>query len=358
MSTKTQAGTWALAALSFALTAGCGQWDFSGNGGGGGGIDYDGGAPLTTPPLTGDITVIASDTNVSSALALSGTTLYFLDRGAAITDSVQVVDLTSGGVSTLFLASPDPTAALEDLAVDGSNVYVTQVVVTVGTGGYASRLTAIPRNGGPVATLATATEPLFNVAVAGDVYYAGESSLFQLSPNGGKPATVGGAVNTLTSVGNTAYWAQAEISGTPLSNAQIFTASGSASEPSLFATFEDGAYSLIAGNSTSLFWLTTPSSGSYIVQAALEGGTPTLFTPVSGTVLGLAADENNVYVLSTTPGTTTAELDEYSISDGGYTTLASGIQKPSEGTPEHALALDGNNNVYFATVSGVMSVPE
>ncbi len=368
--------------LALVSAAGCGDWGSASTGA----TNSTPGSGTDVPVLSGNLTEVAGDPDVSATFALNGTTLYWVDSGGSTTDSIMSAVVPNGQVQQVYLAAPDGTATIEDLAVDDTNLYA--LLVSTDGGNYMSRLEVIPRSGGPYSVIATSEGPLYDLTVAnGYVYFTGGTSLFGVPTTGGAYLNVDknsdadplfDPIEGLGSHAGIVYWThRTEPTGNAAGNelnqpgtfengvsGELMQLTSAIATPSAFASVPGGGNPLFAANDTQLFWMTTPNMPndgsavvSYVIFAPIGGGMPQSLTSVQGTVDGLAADDSNVYVLTAQGLNMPETLLEVTIADGTTTTLASGIQPPTAGDVRHALAVDAVN-VYFANASGVQSVPK
>ncbi len=297
-----------------------------------------------------------ADPNVSSEMVLVGSTLYFVDRGASINDTVQALDLNAMTATTLFTAWPDPSAAIEDLAADASNLYVTEV--TGAASGYTSRVAVIPQSGGAPGIVATTSAAVFDVVAANGVaYYRAAEGYVSVSATGGTPALLpgGGLWEGLASFQGQLYVEAPVFFTNSAINVELVRLAPDGANPQTVAMFELDAQPLFAGNSTTLVWNTGPASGAVLARAPLAGGQPTNFANVIGTVIALAADERYAFVMTYGAYGPTYTLFEYALDDGSATILANGIEPDQEVAAQHALAVD-DSSVYFTTAGWIASV--
>jgi hypothetical protein len=316
------------------------------------------------PSLGGDYVTLTNDPNVSGTFAITSSTLFWVDRGN-ITDTVQALSLEDGSPLQLYAASPDPTAAIEDLAVDETNVYVTQLALNGSS--FTSQVVAIPQDGGAPTILASGSDSFVDLSVAGAyVYYSNGDTLFRVPITGGKSETVDGSgtegildptLGSLSTSGGAVYWTELGGIGEENMGTSLMTLAKPDAKPTKLTEFSAAGAPLLATNSSSLFWVaTSANSVSFVVAAPAGGDETSIVTSTSDSIVGLLADESNVYTLVLSAEDQTESLIETPIGGGDPATLVTGLQPPSQGDARHALAQDADGNIYLAQSGAVLSV--
>jgi hypothetical protein len=322
----------------------------------------------TTPVLSGDAETIASDPNVSAALAITPTTLFWVDRGASIDDSIQALPTSGGAPVPLFTASSVSTAAIEDLAVDANNVYVTELEASADFSSFTSWVVAVPQDGSSPVVLATAADTFFDLTVAGAyVYYTNGVALFRVPTTGGATETVYGkgtdgivdpVIGALSANGSAVYWTVSDSNAPVGQGTQLMTLAKAGAKRTELTAFAGPTTPLLATDSDNLFWIAKDdNSVSYVVDAPPDDASPVVVGNTSDLVVGLIADESNVYYLTQSNQDSSESIVEAPITGGGAITLVSGIQAAAQGGVRHALAQD-DSYVYFVQSGAVMSVPK
>jgi len=316
------------------------------------------------PGLSGSYATLAEDPNVSGAFAITSSTLFWVDRGN-ITDTVQALSLEDGSPLQLYAASPDPTAAIEDLAVDEKNVYVTQLSLQGSS--FSSQVVAIPQDGSAPVTLVSASDSFVDLSVVGAyVYYSNGETLFRVPTTGGKSETVDGSgtdgildptLGSLSTNGDAVYWTELGGTGEENMGTTLMTLAKPDAKRTKVTEFSGSGSPLLAANSSNLFWVATNAdSVSFVVDAPAGGDETSVVTSTPGSIVGLLADDSNVYALVLSEQDQTESLLEIPIGGGESTILISGIQPTSQGDARHALAQDDEGNLYLAQSGAVLSV--
>ena len=225
-----------------------------------------GGSP--TPVLSGDYQTIASDPNVSAALAITPTTLFWVDRGASIVgpDAIQALaGLGRCAGAALHQASPVSTAAIEDLAVDAKNVYVTELEASGDFSSFTSWVVAVPQDGSSPVVLATAADTFFDLTVAGAyVYYTNGVALFRVPTTGGATETVYGkgtdgivdpVIGALSANGSAVYWTVSDPDAPVGQSTKLMTLGKADAKRTQLSAFAGPTTPLVAADSDNLFWI-------------------------------------------------------------------------------------------------------
>ena len=314
-----------------------------------GDVDASNAGSSCTDAVTSSAEVLASDPNASPALALTTTTLFWVDRGASVRDSIQSVPLAGGHVSTVYSATPDETAAIEDVVTDGTNLYFVQVSGT--DGGYMSEVKSVPTAGGDSTVLATVSGELLEVAVvSGYVYFSGGYTVERVPTQGGQvegiPGGIGGA--GLVSNGSSLYWIgnNDDLTG-------LFSVDGTAkSLVSGEAANESSAdlVQVLSANAESLFWPCSDDAGTSLCGSSVAGGGAVdILGSLSEGAFAIQSDDTNVYVMLSERCSTS--LGKFPVAGGAMTTIASGFTPAAEIVMSHAIALD-DTYIYWVEQDG------
>jgi Domain of unknown function (DUF5050) len=300
-----------------------------------------------------------SDDNVSPALALTATTLYWVDRGGNISDTINAVSLSGGNSKTIYTATPDGTAAIEDLVTDGTSLYFLQVS-GYGDGTYTTDIKSIPIDGGTSTLLASDSTSDLVIAVAdGYVYFTDEAGDGQRVPTkGGTPeafATSSQAMG-LASQGGALYFA----SGT---SDMLKLASPSAKPQTLATdtttnTESDSLFNVaVAVNDSGVFWPCEDDSSAILCGTSTKGGGPiTVLGALSSTTnVQLAADNANVYFLDAESAC--PALTKVPVGGGDPVVIASDFTPVTALSMAHAIAID-DTYVYWTAPGQVLRAPK
>jgi hypothetical protein len=307
----------------------------------------------TAPVISGDFTTLAPDSNVSATLAITPSTLFWVDRGAGISDAIIGFSFGDDTPTELYTVSPDPTAAIEDAVADANNVYVTQLSAASGFSAFSSQVVAVPQDGSAPITLASGADTFTDLV-----------ALFRVATSGGASETVAGGgtegildptIGGLFTNGGAVYWTEFDSNS---GNTDLMSLATPEAKRTKLTDFAGPSVPLLAADSSNLFWVATSAEGiSYVVDAPTGGGKTVIVASTQDAIEGLAADEANVYYLDQSADDLTESLIEAPIGGGLPTTLVSGIDPAAQGDPRHALALD-DANVYFVQSGAVLSVPK
>jgi hypothetical protein len=273
-----------------------------------------------------------------------------------------------GAPSPLYTASPDRTAAIEDLAADAKNVYVTELEASADFSSFTSWVVSVPQDGSKSVVLATAADTFFDLTVCGAyVYYTNGVALFRVPTAGGASETVYGkgtdgivepTIGGLSTNGSAVYWTVSDVNAPVGQSTKLMTLAKADAKRAQLSAFAGPSTPLLAAHSGNLFWIAMDdNSVSYVVDAPPDDATPVVVGQTSDTVVGLLADEFNVYYLTRSSLDASQSIIEAPISGGGSITLVSGIQAPAQGDARHALAQD-DTYIYFTQSGTVMSVPK
>jgi hypothetical protein len=319
-------------------------------------VEYGSADAGCTPPAAVTAEIFASDDNVSPALALTSTTLYWVDRGATISDSIQALPLTGGPVTTLFTASPDPSAAIEDVVTDGTSLYFVQVS-TGSDGSYTSRIESVPANGGAAKLLATDDGFDLALTVAGGfVYYTDGTQVQSVATSGGSTTVVsmdGGSA--LASIGASVFWIDGSGStyalGGPTSTPSEIVATSAA------ATDDATLLGTLVTSPNALFWPCQDDTSDLLCSVPQAGSNNvTVVTSVPDVVSQLAASATDLYFVD--PGLCGSSLQRVTATGGAPEVIASGFTASSEVTATpHAIALD-STYVYWTAAGQVLRTPK
>lgn len=286
----------------------------------------------------------AHDAHVSGEIVAADGSVYWVDRGSDVVDSIHAMPAAGGSDATFYTAASGASPAIEDLASDGANLYWLEV--TFAAGKYHSQVKAMPLHGGSATVLADADTALFLVAVNGSYVYVSEVDSLVRIPVGG------GATQTVTSSSAIASWAMAASSAgacwaAPGTGTVSCEPAGS-SAPVTIASGQ-GNVQAVAVAGSNVYWSTVDSpeqpAHASIYAAPLSGGTAHLLTSDATDVVALAADASSVYFID--QATSTASLGRVSTGGGDVTTLAGGFSPadPSIVSAVH-IAL-GDTSVYW-----------
>jgi hypothetical protein len=210
---------------------------------------------LRTPRGGGAATVLLSDANITTALAIDGQNLYFGGRSssAGATGALMAMPLSGGAATTL--ATPPAGMNIDAVAVGGQAVYwathmYSQDNVPSGT------LSKLVLATGAVSTVAATVLPAAVAVGAGGVYWTDNGKVLMVGLEGGSATVI--------------------------------------------ATSETGVTGPVAVDATSVYW----SDGASIWKAPLGGGTPTALASLAqgwGGATGLAVDEASIYWATQAP---------------------------------------------------------
>jgi hypothetical protein len=329
------------------------------------------------------VTQIASDRNVSAELAVTSGTLYWVDRGWAITDSILAVPV-GGGAPTTFYAAPDTNAAIEAIAVDAHDVYWTEVEASPSGAGYVSTLKAMPLGyGGAPMVLASTASPsvaFFSVAVDGTyAYYCVENTeLFgsggglERVPLAGGPAEVVVAtdleiesVYEVTADVSGVYWLQQSSDGSNLTQSLMRLAPG-AGQPSTLVSVSFNLEADLASNTSpvipegpiavhgdTVVWIGSDGSVSSV---PITGGSPRLLLSGGAEAVFLAAGASDAYVIESGPKAS-GVMQRVPLDGSPATTIASGMGVAGGWSAYQGIVADATS-LYWAGVGGVFSAPQ
>ncbi|HEX8791593.1 MAG TPA: hypothetical protein VF765_11630 [Polyangiaceae bacterium] len=286
----------------------------------------------------------AHDAHVNGEIVAAGGSVYWVDRGSDVVDSIHAMPAAGGSDATVYTAPSGASPAIEDLASDGANLYWLEV--TFASGKYHSQVKAMPLHDGSASVLADANTALFLVAVNGSFVYFSEVDSLVRIPVGG------GAAQTVTSSSTIASWAMAASStgacwAAPGTGTVSCEPAGS-SAPVTIATNQSNVQAVAVAGSN-VYWSTVDSpeqpAHASIFAAPIAGGTARLLTSDATDPVALAADANAVYFIDQTAST--ASLAKVSTGAGDVSTLASGFSPadPSIVSAVH-IAL-GDTSVYW-----------
>jgi hypothetical protein len=287
----------------------------------------------------------AHDAHVSGEIVAAAGSVYWVDRGSDVVDSIRAMPAAGGSAATIYTAPSGTSPAIEDLASDGTNIYWLEVSFVAGK--YHSQVKAMPVHGGTASVLAQADTALFLVAVNGSYVYFSEVDSLERVP------VAGGPVETVTNTSTIASWAMAASSAgacwaAPGSGTVSCEPAG-ASAPVTVATGQSNVQAIAIAGST-VYWSTVdnpeqPALHASVFSAPMTGGAAHLLTSDATDPVALAADARAVYFIDQT--TSTAALAEVPIAGGSVTTLAAGFSPadPSIVSAVH-IAL-GDTSVYW-----------
>jgi hypothetical protein len=281
---------------------------------------------------------------VSGEIVAAGGSVYWVDRGSDVVDSIRAMPAAGGSAATVYTAPSGASPAIEDLASEGGKLYWLEVSFVGGK--YHSQVKAMPAQGGAVSVLADADTALFLVAVNGSYVYFSEVDTLERVPVGG------GAAQKVTSSSTIASWAMAATSAGACWSAPgtdvVSCEPAGASAPVTIATHQSNVQA-IAISGSNVYWSTVdnpeqPAHAS-VFAAPIAGGAARLLTSDAIDAVALAADESAVYFIDQTPST--ASLGKVPVAGGDVTTLAGGFSPadPSIVSAVH-LAL-GDKSVYW-----------
>jgi hypothetical protein len=345
------------AVLALALLPSCRNWDT---------IDWSEptASVATVTPDCSDVggptgEVLASDPNASPALALTSTAVYWVDRGATISDSIQAVPLSGGTPQTVYTASPDPTGAIEDIVTDGTNLYFIEVTGAA-NGGYTSQIESMPIAGGTPSVLATDSLPELVLSLAdGYVYFTDGSTLSRVATTGGTVDDVGGASGGLASQGSSIFWT---TDGGELVKRSTPNADTRRLVDESFSTYSSDLLVNLTANDSDVFWVCSDDSGP-LLCATSEGGdnvqriVAALPEAANGPV-ELAADDANVYFITSDSCDSFSTLSSVPVGgpEGSPTVIASGFSLSPQLSMPHAIVSDGQY-VYWTGSGQVFRAP-
>lgn len=292
----------------------------------------------------------AHDAHVSGEIVAAAGSVYWVDRGSDVVDSIHAMPVAGGAAASVYTAPSSTSPAIEDLASDGANLYWLEVALAGGK--YHSQVKAMPVHGGTARVLADANTALFLVAVNGSYVYFSDVDSLERVPVGG------GTTETVTSASTIASWAMAASSAgacwaAPGTNTVSCEPAG-ASAPVTIATGQNNVQAVaIAGSN--VYWSTvdSPENGNgngnatkaSLFSAPIAGGTARLLTSDATDVVAIAADADAVYFIDQTQST--ASLDKVAVAGGDVTTLAGGFSPvdPSMTSAVHIAV--GDASVYW-----------
>jgi hypothetical protein len=286
----------------------------------------------------------AHDAHVSGEIIAAAGSVYWVDRGSNVIDSIHAMPSAGGTAATIYTAPSATSPAIEDLASDGTSLYWLEVSYVAGK--YHSQVKAMPVHGPSAIVLAEADTALFLVAVNGSYVYFSEVDSLARVP------VFGGPVEKVTSSSTIASWAMAASSAgacwaAPGSGTVSCEPAG-ASAPITVAKGQSNVQAIAIAGST-VYWSTVDSpeqpAHASVFSAPIAGGAARLLTSDATDVVALAADERAVYFIDRTAST--ASLDDVPIEGGAVTTLAGGFSTadPSIVSAVH-IAL-GDTSVYW-----------
>jgi hypothetical protein len=296
--------------------------------------------------------LLVSDANVSPALAVTSSALFWVDRGESITDTIQAYSLSDGTTETIFSASPS-TAAIEDIVTDGKRLYFVEVSGAL-TGGYTSTIESLKLDGGSATVLATDDTDDLELAVAdGYVYFSSGSQVQRVSTEGGpvESVSVGGAI---TAAAGAVYWTNGSSNLEELSSASgkaITLIQGQVQSDSI-------TLGTLTANGSAVFWPCHDDNGGLLcgAEAGLVNGTTRILAPLDSGSSMVAADDSNVYFIDT--GTCSSWLGKVPVGGGAVTTMSSGFSTGTELSTAHAIAVDDTSVYWTALGYGVFSTPK
>jgi len=304
--------------------------------------------PSSSTPTVGGDSLFAVDSNVSPALAVTPATLFWLDRGPYITDSIQALPLSGAPATTLYVASPDATAAIEDLVSDGTNVYFAQV--TNNDGQYSSTIESIPVGGGTATVLTTVDTYVLNLSIAGEELYFTDGSTLQIvAKKGGSPSIVSGSQGGIAASGTAVFFTN--VNGALAEIPSVGTPSSVLVDHEV--TQNDALLTTLVANDSQLFWPCQDDSGGLLCAAAIRGGNGTaqILTTLDLGSSELTADDSSVYFVDTSA--CTSWLGKVPVGGGAAVTLATGFGHSSEPSTAHAVAVD-DTYVYWTSPGEVL----
>jgi sugar lactone lactonase YvrE len=305
-------------------------------------------AHVETEPAT----VLVTDPHVAPELLLSLGTLFWIDRGLEVTDSIHAVPAAGGDTKEIYRASPG-SAAIEALAADAENVYFTEVW---GQSVIHADLKSVPRAGGEARVLWSEEGVTLGLAVDdGNVYFgastASVTGVLRVPVAGGKSELVAASTASpgpsSVAVNSTGvYWVD-------LASGNLMRLAPSAAQPVVVADAEDVlAYGTpLALTGSELYW----GSNGGVMGVGLARGETRSVAKGLDTAGSIVADASAVYWIDQ-PATGSAVLRKVALSTdgtpGASSIIAEGLQVMGELVPQ-GLALDGTF-VYWAA-SGKVS---
>ncbi len=339
--------------IALAASTGCSGGSTAGNGT----LSDEGGAPYTgdggMPTPGHELTLLASLGSTTYTLQIDSTSAYMLASTETGTDATTVLKVPLSGGTPVTLASDDEYASA--LAVNGTTVYW---VDSVGPPHDASTSTgvvmSVPVGGGTPTTVASNQGSPDSIAVdSSGVYWANADQCVQqatcatlgaimmLPPGGTTPVVVTtvstAAPEAIALDGTNVYW------GTP--DGRLMTVPKSGGISTMLAFYEASIGDIVVSGS-SVYW--TTGTGD-IMQTPVGGGASTTLLVGSDSISGLAVDSDSLYWIDYSndfeTGGSTTSVQRIALAGGTPTTLWSGSDEPE------ALQVDATS-VYFVTYEG------
>lgn len=299
------------------------------------------------PPPSPD--TFARDAHVSGEIVATGGSVYWVDRGSDVVDSIHSMPVAGGSAATIYAAPSGASPAIEDLASDATNLYWLEVSFAAGK--YHSQVKSMPVQGGPASVLADADTALFLVAVNGAYVYFSEVDSLERVP------IAGGSIETVTSTWAIASWAMAASSAgacwaAPGAPTTVSCEPAGASAPVTVATGQANVQAIALAGDT-VYWSTvddpTRPAHASVLSAPIAGGAAHPLTSDVTDVVALAADGDAVYFID--QSASAASLGMVPAAGGDVTTLAGGFS-PADPTIVSAVQIAlGDTSVYWTDVT-------
>jgi hypothetical protein len=319
-----------------------------------------GGAPDAPPSPEPDgrvegetVTVLAVDPNVAPEVTLESGTLYWIDRGLQVTDSIHAVPASGGDAAELYQASPS-TAAIEALAADADNIYFTEVW---GQSEIHADVKAVPRAGGEPRVLWSGAGVALGIAVYDGYVYFGAS----IATDSGvqRVPIAGGAIELVAMSAATPGPSSIAVNASgvyfvDLASGNLMKLGPSKGQPVTVANAEDVETTTtpLALTGGDVFW----GSNTGVMGASATGGAVFTVARGAGPASSIISDGSAVYWIDPGAGTGPATLRRVTLSadgaPGASSVIADGLNVTGELVPQ-GLALD-DTFVYWSA-SGKVS---
>jgi hypothetical protein len=321
-------------------------------------INCLGGACATGPwdcsAHTGTITGIPPGAGIKIGITgkdANGNVLYFGESAAVDIQEGQTTDvgvITATQIVTLASTTKNPVA----VAVDGTSVYWIENGATTLSGAVKKTLLS----GGTVTTLASGISDLRSIAVdSTSVYWVegvgGSQSIKKVLTSGGTVTILAGPVlnnpQSLTIDSANIYFVAGSSSGPGNAIYKIGLNGGPATP---IASGLIGSVSNIAVDSTNVYWALGSTGISSIMSAPISGATPTnqtVLVPNLSGVQAIAIDGTSVYWTDASTSVNTRSVKKIAKTGGTVTTLTTGV-----GFPLPALVVDSATVYWPANVDG------
>jgi hypothetical protein len=234
----------------------------------------DGGAVIQIPLSGGAPITLASGFSDAQGIAVTGTTVYWIEPFPLFTETPDASDgvvlgVPIGGGAATIVASGQKLPW--NLAVDSTNVYWLDLGQCQGSTTCTGTLMTVSLAGGTPVVLASGLSLLQNLVVDDtSVYWAVGGRLMRVAKGGGTVtvlASYQGTIGSLVLDASNVYWTlrSGDVMKTPLD--------GGAST-AIAITEDQLGFAGIAVDSTSAYWTTDGYPGS-VKKVALDGGPPT-----------------------------------------------------------------------------------